>query len=289
MSAQDSKVLRSYPGPDAVTPPATYPSATNRTEEQSRLPGRRNVIDETSRVESFLEQKMPAETAPQVSIILMAYNESATTASVLQEIESVLGGMGVSYEVIAVDDGSDDDTGGILDAYAKHLPCMRVVHHTTNEGIGEVYRSGFSTARGEYLTFLPADGQFPASVIARFVQRMQGADVVLGHIGEVRRSLVGTLLSKGERMLYRTMFGPLPPFQGIMMFRRHLLDELGIIPGGRGWGILMEIIVRARRAGKVLVSEATPLRARASGTSKVNNFRSVRANLVQALRLWRTL
>jgi len=224
-----------------------------------------------------------------VSIVVMAYNEAGTLSGVLDEIDATMRDSAYTYEVIVVDDGSSDGTGQIADEAAQRLPSVNVLHHPTNRGIGEVYRSGFQAATGKYLTFLPADGQFPANIVSSFVPLMSRADLVLGYLPDVRRSPVAMVLSWTERSLYRAMFGRLPPFQGIMMFRRAMLEELGVKPGGRGWGVLMEIIVRAKRHQLNIVSVPTSLRARASGKSKVHNVRSIRANINQAIALWKSL
>jgi dolichol-phosphate mannosyltransferase len=227
--------------------------------------------------------------APAVSLIVMAYNEAGSVADVLREIDTTLPQSGLDYEVLVVDDGSDDGTGRIADALAASMAATRVLHHPTNRGIGEVYRTGFAAAKGDAITFLPADGQFPATIVPQFATLLRDADLVVGYFTDVRRSVPARLLSRCERLLYRAMFGPLPPFKGIMMFRRELLADLGIQPGGRGWGVLMEILVKAVRAGKRIRSEPTPLRARAAGHSKVTNLRSIRANLAQAVALRRSL
>jgi glycosyltransferase involved in cell wall biosynthesis len=219
----------------------------------------------------------------------MAYNEAATLSGVLDEIEATMRGSTCAYEVIVVDDGSSDGTGQLADQAAQRLPWVAALHHSANRGIGEVYRSGFQAATGTYLTFLPADGQFPASIVTDFVSLMSNADLVLGYLPDIRRSPVASLLSWCERALYRAMFGRLPRFQGIMMFRRAMLDDLGVKPGGRGWGVLMEVVVRAKRRRMKIVSVPTSLRPRSNGTSKVNNLRSIRANLEQAIALWWSL
>ncbi|HET7550009.1 MAG TPA: glycosyltransferase family 2 protein [Gemmatimonadaceae bacterium] len=232
----------------------------------------------------------PYEVAPvDVSIVVMAYNEAPTLAGVLDEIDATMRNSAYTYEVLVVDDGSSDATGQIADEGAQRLPSVSVMHHPTNRGIGEVYRSGFQAATGKYLTFLPADGQFPANIVSSFVPLMSRADLVLGYLPEIRRSPVAMVLSWTERSLYRAMFGRLPPFQGIMMFRRTMLEELGVKPGGRGWGVLMEIIVRAKRHRLKIESVPTSLRPRASGKSKVHNLRSIWANINQAIVLWKSL
>jgi glycosyltransferase involved in cell wall biosynthesis len=230
-----------------------------------------------------------ALSAPSVSLVVMAYNEAEAVAGVLREIDAVLAPSGLTYEVLVVDDGSDDGTGTIADDLAVALPSTRVFHHDTNRGIGEVYRTGFGAAAGESITFLPADGQFPATIVTQFAALMADADLVAGYFTDIRRSVPARVLSSCERLLYWLMFGNLPRFKGIMMFRRSLLSELGIEPQGRGWGVLMEILVKARRAGMRITSVPTPLRARRSGHSKVNNLRSVYANLTQAIELRRSL
>lgn len=224
-----------------------------------------------------------------VAVILMAYNEAGTVADVLREIDAVLRPSRWSYEVVVVDDGSTDGTGEIVEQLGRELPNIRVHHHSSNRGIGEVYRTGFGSARSEYLTFLPADGQFPATIVTQFLPLMEGSDLVLGYLPLAKRTPVAKVLSIAERTLYRLLFGMVPRFQGIMMFRRALLGELNIRPAGRGWGVLMEIIVKSVRSNRRIIAEPTALRGRMSGASKVNNLRSVWANVRQALELRRSL
>jgi hypothetical protein len=154
-----------------------------------------------------------------------------------------------------------------------------------------VYRTGFAAATGTCISFLPADGQFPARIIRDFLPLMNSNDLVLGFLPSRQSSAVAKALSHVERWLYRVLFGPLPPFQGILMFRRGALEALGVYVGGRGWQMLMDLIVRSRRAGYRIVSVPNELRPRVAGASKVTNLRHVWANLQQAAmlrwRLWR--
>lgn len=224
-------------------------------------------------------------TAPDLSTIVMAYNEKGMLKAVVYELQSVLDGLGRLYEIVVVDDGSSDRTGVIADNLAEEIPHVRVIHHETNQGLGGVYRTGFTQARGDYVTFFPADGQFPTTIIAQFLPLMADVDMVLGYLPNRKSSLLAKCLSAGERLLYRLLFGPLPRFQGIVMFRRTLLDELELKSTGRGWAVLMELIIRASRGGYRLISVPTEMRPRMSGKSKVNNVRTIWANFRQMLAL----
>lgn len=229
---------------------------------------------------------------PDVSIIIMAYNEGRSIRGVLDELDREMAQAGCSYETIVVNDGSSDSTEREALEYAKSRPWVQVVSHQSNRGIGEVYRTGFGAAEGTLVSFLPADGQFPARIIRDFVPLMQTHDLVLGYLPNQRRSAVAELLSAIERLLYTLLFGRMPQFQGILMFKRRALETLGVTLGGRGWQVLMELIIRAQRAGYRIVSVPNELRPRTSGVSKVTNLRHVWANLWQALairwRLWRS-
>jgi hypothetical protein len=224
-----------------------------------------------------------------VSVIVMAYNEVANIESTVLEIHGTLKRLHVAFEIVLIDDGSTDGTGQVAVELASRLANIRVLHHPTNQGLGGVYRTGFAEGRGQFATFFPADGQFPAAIIEQWLPLMVDHDLVLGYLPGLKRSLIGLALSKLERILYRLLFGPMPRFQGVLMFRRELLREVELKSEGRGWAVLMEFILRVSRAGKRVISVPTEVRSRRSGRSKVNNLRTIFANLQQVLVLYRRL
>jgi glycosyltransferase involved in cell wall biosynthesis len=222
---------------------------------------------------------------PAITVVVMAYNEQETLESTCQELLSALTRTGLAAELLVVDDGSTDGTGEIAKAIAEQDSRVRVIHHTPNRGLGGVYRTGFSEARGSYVTFFPADGQFPAIILEQFLPHMAQHDLVLGYLQRGTRSLVAETLSTGERALYRLLLGPMPRFQGIVMFRRTLLAEHALLSSGRGWAVLMEFIVRCARSKRRIISVPTAVRPRTHGVSKVNNLRTIWSNLFQVLAL----
>ncbi len=224
---------------------------------------------------------------PRLTVVVMAYDEVQSLESVVDELLGELESL--PHEVVVVDDGSRDGTGALADELAEKHETVRVVHHDPNAGLGGVYRTGFSEARGEYLTFFPADGQFPAEIIGQFLPLMQTHDLVLGYLPQRSDSVVAKLLSGVERVLYRLLFGGFPKFQGVLMVRTQVLREVELVSAGRGWAVVMELILRIDRAGHRVCSEPTGWRPRAHGTSKVNNVRTILANLRQLGTLSRQL
>ncbi len=226
---------------------------------------------------------------PRLTVVVMTYDEVHSLESVVDEIRAEVERAGVTHEVLVVDDGSTDGSGPLADELAQRHEAVRVVHHDPNQGLGGVYRTGFAEARGELLTFFPADAQFPAEIIGQFLPLAGAHDMVLGYLPQRADSVVAKGLSAVERVLYRVLFGGFPRFQGILMFRTAILRDVTLVSAGRGWAVVMELILRADRAGYRLHSAPTGWRPREHGTSKVNNVRTILANVRQLAQLSRRL
>ena len=86
-------------------------------------------------------------------------------------------------EVIAVDDGSTDGSGALLDELARSEPRLTVIHQA-NAGLGAARNRGIAASRGELLTFLDPDDLLPEGAYRRLVGalRASGSDLVVGAI-----------------------------------------------------------------------------------------------------------
>lgn len=221
-----------------------------------------------------------------VSVFVCAYNEAQTLADVVREISATLHAAGRPHELVIIDDGSNDGTGEIADALSREVPEVAVIHHEQNLGLGSAYQTAFTRARRDLLTFFSADGQFPARLLDQLLPLADDHDMVLGYLPRRASPWCARLLSRAERLLLYLLFGRLPRFQGMLVFRRQLLREIVLVSGGgRAWTIVMELIIRVYRRGYRTVSVPTETCGRISGKSKVTNVGTVWENLRQLLRL----
>lgn len=100
-----------------------------------------------------------ADRLPSLTIVLPAYNEEALIARTLDRVMDYLAGIEdrYSWEIIAINDGSRDKTGEILDDYVAAHPRIRALHHHTNFNLGQALRYAFANARGDYTIVLDSD------------------------------------------------------------------------------------------------------------------------------------
>ena len=96
---------------------------------------------------------------PSLTIVLPAYNEEAMIANTLERVTEYMATIEDRYtwEILAINDGSRDNTGPILDKYAASNDRIRALHHHTNFNLGQALRYAFSNARGDYTIVLDSD------------------------------------------------------------------------------------------------------------------------------------
>jgi polyisoprenyl-phosphate glycosyltransferase len=115
---------------------------------------------------------------PFMTCVLPCYNEAANLRSLLPELEQFLSTHHARWEVVLVDDGSQDDTAQVLGEWSQRAG-FRALLLSRNFGKEAALTAGLEAARGEVVVMMDADHQHPLSCVATMVQRWQaGADVV---------------------------------------------------------------------------------------------------------------
>jgi len=94
------------------------------------------------------------------------YDEEEVLPLFFERMHPLLDGLGISYELVVVDDGSRDATAEMLTAATADWPELRLIRLLRNSGHQAAQSAGFQLARGEYLVTIDADLQDPPEVIA---------------------------------------------------------------------------------------------------------------------------
>ncbi len=119
---------------------------------------------------------------PELSVIIPMYDEEQVLPLLVDRLRPVLDDLDVRYEVVAVDDGSRDQTPVLLQRYRRQWPQLRILRLRANAGHQAAISAGLSAARGDWVVTLDADLQDPPELITQMLDdaRGQGVDVVYG-------------------------------------------------------------------------------------------------------------
>lgn len=116
-----------------------------------------------------------------LSIIVPVFNESDSIEIFIKTISPILESINVMYEIIFIDDGSTDNTSGVVLKLAQSDPQVRLIRLTRNFGKEAALTAGLDTAMGAAVIPMDVDLQDPPELIPRFVELWnKGYDVVYG-------------------------------------------------------------------------------------------------------------
>lgn len=104
---------------------------------------------------------MTQKQMPSISVFFPAYNDAGTITSMVITSLLTLRDLTDDYEVIVINDGSQDHTPQVLDELARVYPNeVRIIHHERNKGYGGALRSGFYSASKEWVFYTDGDAQY---------------------------------------------------------------------------------------------------------------------------------
>lgn len=166
-----------------------------------------------------------------LSLIVPFYNEADCLETTCQEVREVMAGSFVGeWELITVDDGSDDATPALLDQLALQFPQFRVLHLQPHSGQSAGLAAGFAAARGELIATMDGDGQNDPHDLMAMIEKMdrKGVDMICGvrvnRADNVVRKLSSHIANRVRAGLLKDNISDVGC--SIRVFRRHCLEHL---------------------------------------------------------------
>jgi len=120
-------------------------------------------------------------TKPNISFFFPAFNDAGTVEKLTVAAIEVLKRVANKYEVIIVNDGSLDNTGDVADRVARKYDNVIVKHHLYNIGYGAALKTGFYSAKYEWIYYTDGDMQFDPGELEKMVPLMDKADIISGY------------------------------------------------------------------------------------------------------------
>ena len=209
-----------------------------------------------------------------ISIVVPTYNESENVGNLVNQIDYAL--RGIEYEVIFVDD-STDDTVEAINAVMVENPRVRMEHRETEKGLATAVLKGFSLADGDYIAVMDADLQHPPAILRSMYAVMEtGVDFCVpsrfipggsdGGLGPYRKLVSGVARYIGK-ILLPSLRKITDPTSGLFMFRRNVIEGADLQP--IGWKIMVEVL--AMGTYSTIVEIPYKFQARPAGESKLSS------------------
>jgi glycosyltransferase involved in cell wall biosynthesis len=213
-----------------------------------------------------------------ISVVLPIYNEHENLTPLIVEIEEALDPTGKNYEIIAVDDGSDDGSVELLKKLAAEHPNLRAIFFRKNSGQAAAFDAGFRNASGDVVVTMDADLQNDPKDIPALIEKLEtGFDLVSGwrknrKDGAVLRKIPSAIANR----LIRRMTGTKVHDLGcsLKVYRKHVTDEMRLY-GEMHRFISVIAASQGAKIGELVVNH----RARRAGVSKYGIQRTVKVVL----------
>jgi dolichyl-phosphate beta-glucosyltransferase len=195
---------------------------------------------------------------PDLSIVIPAYNEELRLSPTVREIVAFCRGRGARFELILVDDGSQDGTSAVARTLCLDFSELKLIRLPANHGKGYAVRTGVVNALGHMVLFADADGATPIAEIERLEAAIDGgADISVGsralraHGVQVQAKVYRHFIGRTFHQLVQWLAnaGVQDTQCGFKLFRSAVAQDLFSRMRMDGFSFDVELLVMARRRG----------------------------------------
>lgn len=211
-----------------------------------------------------------------ISVIIPMYNEEENALNTLARVNDVLKDYD-DYEIIAVDDGSADDTFKLASEFASKNNALKILQHSVNMGMGRAIRTGFDNSEGDIIVTIDADLSYKPDHIPRLVNELINDETVDMVIGSPYMDGGGVsnvppfrlFISKAaNKFVGFSMAENLSTVTGVLRaYRREVVDSLEL--ESNGTDINLEILSKASATRYKIKEIPALLEGRELGQSKL--------------------
>jgi glycosyltransferase involved in cell wall biosynthesis len=210
---------------------------------------------------------------PELSLVMPCFNEEAVVSHTIAKLLDVFAKAGYRLEIVAVDNGSSDGTGGIIRSWAARNPA--VVHNRVerNQGYGNGILAGLPLATARWVGIIPADGQVDAEDVVRLFEVVRLSESWA--LAKARRcfrldGLLRKLVSVGYNLMFRMLWPTVASIDinGLpKILPRECVAAMGLT--SKGWFLDPEIMIKSHALGVRVIEFNVFARLRGGGVSHV--------------------
>ena len=214
---------------------------------------------------------------PELSIFFPAYNEAGNIEEAVKQALSFVPKVADKYEIIIVNDGSNDATLPIAKRLARKYKAVRVVTQR-NKGYGGALKLGFKSVRYDWIFYTDADLQFDITELKRFVSQARKHDLVIGYrkkrVEGWKRQVFASALKVWNRVMLAFPLHVGDIDCAFKLFHRRVLRNVEPLISD-GAMLSTEFLMKAHQAGLECAQVGVTHYARRVGTPTGNNWKVI--------------
>lgn len=218
---------------------------------------------------------------PKIGFFVPCYNEEKNIVATFETIKTSVTQVNLSYEIVAIDDASTDQTTAVIENYKKQHPGMPIhlYRNETNRGLGYNYFKCAALSKAEYYIFVAGDHAEPLDALKNIFQKVGQADMIIPYfqnpsIRPLFRRIVSTLFTTAVNILNGHK---LRYYNGPVLHRR---ENVVRYPGScTGFGYSAELISFLLCENKTYVHVSIPIYVRTAGRTSIFRFENILSSL----------
>jgi glycosyltransferase involved in cell wall biosynthesis len=223
-----------------------------------------------------------------LTIFYPCYNDSGTIATMIVRAMQVAPSVTDDFEVLVINDGSEDDSALVLDEMLRIYPArLRVLHEPRPSGYGGVLRKGFALSAKDWIFYTDGDAQYdPRQLVVLTESLRDGVDIVNGYKIKRRDPLHRIWIGLAYQYFVKLAFGL--KIRDVdcdfRLMRRSIFEDVQL--ESASGTITFEMVKKIQDAGFGFAEAPVHHYYRQYGTSQFFNFRRVFRTLWELTRWW---
>ena len=210
----------------------------------------------------------------ELSVIMPALNEEENISNAIAATLSALEALDIDGEIIVVNDGSTDRTQEVVNGISDKESRIKIINHSTPQGIGTSFRDGVAASGKNAVTLLPGDGENDPREVIKHLYLLDEFDMIVPYVlNKEVRSKTRQALSKLFLWIINLSFATRFRYtNGNVIYKRGVFDR--IKQKCKGFFYQTECLIKATRAGFTFTEVPIRINARLGGRTKALSWKS---------------
>ena len=225
---------------------------------------------------------------PSLTIFYPCYNDGGTIATMIIRGMQVAGTVAEDFEILVINDGSEDDSALVLEEMGRLYPDrVRVLHEPRPSGYGGVLRKGFASSTKEWIFYTDGDAQYDPRQLTQLVEAVtHDVDIVNGYKIKRRDPLHRIWIGLAYQYFVKLAFGLAirDVDCDFRLIRRSIFDVVKL--ESKSGTITFEMVKKIQDLGFIFAEVPVHHYYRQYGVSQFFNIRRVLRTLVDLVRWW---